>query len=77
MFRKQIEKYKQFFENSQKLWENEHAEQISECYNKIVEILKDLDIYSANMLINLLYWQIMQKTYFSTVGKKEIKGGDK
>jgi hypothetical protein len=33
--------------------------------------LGKLDMYSANILVNLLWLQAVQKTYLGTVGKKE------
>jgi len=62
--------------NLKSLWENDHAEEIAESYNKIVEILAGLDTYSANMVVNLMHYQTLKKTFESTVGKKEI-GGEK
>lgn len=58
------------------VWENTHGEEVAEAYNKIVSILADLDVYTANMLVNLLWLQITQKTFDATVGKKEM-GGEK
>ena len=57
------------------VWENEHGNEVTEAYNDIVAILSDLDMYSANMLVNLLWMQTTQKSYMNTVGKKE--GGEK
>ena len=61
-------------ENIKAVWENDHAEEVTEAYNKIVEVLEGLDMYSANMLINLVWLQTTEKTFKSTVGKKEIGG---
>ena len=55
------------------VWENEHGEEVTEAYNDIIAILSNLDMYSANMLVNLLWMQTTQKTYVSTVGKSEMK----
>ena len=78
MFNKKqkIEKQKQFFENVKTIWENEHAEEVSEAYNEILKIMSALDIYSANMVMNLIYFQTVKKTYEATVGKKDV-GGEK
>ena len=76
MFRKQVEKQKKFFDNVKTLWENEHAEEVTEAYNEILDIMSKLDMYSANMVMNLVYFQTVKKTYEATVGKKEI-GGEK
>lgn len=55
--------------NLKAVWENDHAEEISEAYNKIAGVLSGLDMYSANMVVNLISYQTMQKTVFGTVGK--------
>jgi len=75
MFRKNIEKQKKFVDSVKKLWENDHGEEIGDSYNKIVEILSELDMYSANMLVNLIWYQTAQKTYLKTIGKnkEEVK----
>jgi hypothetical protein len=61
-------------ENIKVVWENDHGEEVTEAYNKIVEVLAKLDIYSANMLVNLLWIQTVKKTFKGTVGKKEVGG---
>ena len=71
MFRQQIEKQKKFIESVKSIWENDHAEEVTEAYNKILEIMSGLDMYSANMVMSLVYYQTVEKTYKATVGKKE------
>jgi len=73
MWEKRVKKDK-IVEDLKGIWENDHAEEITEAYNKIVEILAELDMYSANMLVNLLWRQTVKKTYMATVGKKEVGG---
>ncbi len=61
-----------------KVWEDEVAEVVAEKYNRIVGELQDLDIYTCNMIVNLLFWQTGHKTYLSTVAKPKTennKGG--
>ena len=70
MFKKDIKKQAQFLENVKAMWENDHAEVVAEAYNEILEIMKNLDVYSANMVMNLVYFQTVKKTYEKTVGKK-------
>jgi len=71
---KKREKQDKLIENLKMVYETDHANEITEAYNKIVEILAGLDMYSANMLVNLLWRQTVKKTYMATVGKKEIGG---
>jgi hypothetical protein len=73
MFKNEIKKQKELIDKIKGVWENEHAEEISEAYNNIVAILATLDMYSANMLVNLLWLQTAQKSYVATVGKKEVE----
>jgi hypothetical protein len=58
------------------LWENDHSDEMTDAYNKIIDILQNLDMYSANILVNLLWLQTAQKTYLGTVGKKEVMKTD-
>lgn len=53
------------------IWESDHGDEMTDAYNKIINILSGLDMYSANILVNLLWLQAVQKTYLGTVGKKE------
>lgn len=55
------------------VWENDHAEDVTKAYNKIVKVLSKLDIYSANMVVNLVHLQTIHKSIMCTVGadKKE------
>jgi hypothetical protein len=55
------------------IWENGHGDEMTDAYNKIIGVLQNLDMYSANILVNLLWLQTVQKTYLGTVGKKEEK----
>lgn len=72
MFKKRKEKQNEEFVNNIKtIWENDHGEEIAEAYNKIVDIIAILDTYSANMVVNLVQYQTVQKTFEATVGKKE------
>lgn len=71
MFGNEIKRQNELIAQVKALWENEHGEEMTEAYNKIVNILSELDMYSANILVNLLWLQTVQKTYIKTVGKKE------
>jgi hypothetical protein len=73
MFGNEIKKQKELIDKIKCIWENEHAEEISKAYNNIVAILATLDMYNANMLVNLLWLQTAQKSYVATVGKKEVE----
>jgi hypothetical protein len=68
-----MRKEKELIENLKTVWEGQHSGEIGVAYNKIVEILAELDIYSSNMLVNLLWLQIAEKTYKGTVEKREVK----
>jgi hypothetical protein len=72
MFKNEIKKQNKLIEQVKTLWENDHGEEMTEAYNEIVEILGKLDMYSANILVNLLWLQAVQKTYMNTVGKEEV-----
>ena len=61
-------------DNIKRVWENDHAEEVTEAYNKIVEVLKNLDMYSANLVINLVAFQTTQKSILATVEKEKIGG---
>lgn len=71
MFGNEIKKQNELIRQVKSLWENDHGEEMTEAYNEIVNILSELDMYSANILVNLLWLQTAQKTYLGTVGKKE------
>jgi hypothetical protein len=71
MFKNEIKKQNELIAQVKALWENSHGEEMTEAYNEIVGILGKLDMYSANILVNLLWLQAVQKTYLGTVGKKE------
>lgn len=73
MFKKKMEKEKQLVESIKAVWEDNHSEEVTEAYNKIVEIMSTLDVYSANMVMSLIYFQTVRKTYESTVGRKEME----
>lgn len=78
MFKKDTKKQNELIARMKSIWENGHGDEMTEAYNKIVDILQDLDMYSANILVNLLWLQTAQKTYIGTVGRKEggeIDGG--
>lgn len=51
------------------IWENDHAEEVSKAYNKIVKVLGKLDVYSANMVVNLISLQTVEKSLACTVGR--------
>ena len=70
---RKVERNEKLVEQLKAAWENEHGEEITVAYNDIIAILAELDMYSANMLVNLLWLQTTQKTYVSTVGKSEMK----
>ena len=76
MFKKKENKEKELVKYIKAIWENDHAEAVSDAYNEIVEIMSKLDTYSANMVMNLVWLQTVKKTYENTVGKKEV-GGEK
>lgn len=69
MFRKEMDKQKKLLDGMKEVWENVHAEEIADAYNEILEIMKKLDIYSANMVMTLVYFQTAMKTFEKTVGK--------
>lgn len=71
MFKKDIKKQNNLIAQVKKLWEDDHGEEMTEAYNEIIGILSKLDMYSANILVNLLWLQAVQKTYIGTVGRKE------
>lgn len=71
MFGNEIKKQNELIAQVKTLWENGHGEEMTESYNEIVSILGKLDMYSANILVNLLWIQAVQKTYLGTVGKKQ------
>jgi hypothetical protein len=73
MFKTQIKKQNELIEQVKTLWENDHGEEMTEAYNEIVSILGKLDMYSTNILVNLLWLQAVQKTYKNTVGKEEVE----
>ena len=76
MWREKKKKEEELLKTIKAVWENGHGEEVTEAYNKIVDVLKDLDVYSANMLVNLIWLQTAQKTFAGTVGKKEDLGGE-
>ena len=77
MFRKQKEKKeKELLDNIELLWENSHAEEIVVAYNKILDIMGTLDMYSANMVMNMIHYQTIEKTYHATVGRIKDTGGE-
>jgi hypothetical protein len=71
MFGNEIKKQNELIAQVKTLWENGRGEEMSAAYNEIVGILAKLDMYSANILVNLIWMQAVQKTYLGTVGKKE------
>jgi hypothetical protein len=73
MWKRREEKDK-LVENIKAVWENDHGEEITTAYNEIVKILAELDMYSANMLVNLIWRQTVKKTFVATIGKKEVGG---
>lgn len=73
MFKAKYEKERKFAENVKAIWESDHAEEISEAYNEILKIMSKLDMYSANMVMSLVYFQTVKKIYEATVGKTEVK----
>lgn len=75
MFGNEIKKQNELLAQIKDMWEVGHAEEVTDAYNEIVEILNTLDVYSANMLVNLVWLQTAQKTYMGTVGKpkEEVK----
>jgi formiminotetrahydrofolate cyclodeaminase len=73
MFGKEIKKQNELIAQIKSMWENGHAEEMTDAYNNIVDVLGKLDMYSANILVNLIWMQTVQKTYLGTVGKKEVE----
>jgi hypothetical protein len=73
MFKNEIKKQNELIAQVKTLWENDHGEEMTEAYNEIVAILGKLDMYSANILVNLIWMQAVQKTYLGTVGKEEVE----
>jgi hypothetical protein len=73
MFKRDIKKQNALIQQVEKLWENDHGEEMTKAYNEIIGILGKLDMYSANILVNLLWLQAVQKTYIKTVGKEEVE----
>ena len=73
MWKNRKEKDK-LIENIKTVWENDHGEEVTNAYNEIVGVLEKLDVYSANILINLLWYQTTIKSFEATVGKKEVGG---
>jgi hypothetical protein len=73
MLGKEIKKQNELIAQIKTMWESGHGEEMSEAYNEIIGILANLDIYSANILVNLLWLQTAQKTLALTVGKKEME----
>jgi hypothetical protein len=71
MFKKDIKRQNEFMAQVKSIWESDHGEEMTDAYNKIIDVLAELDMYSANILVNLLWLQTVQKTYLGTVGKKE------
>jgi formiminotetrahydrofolate cyclodeaminase len=74
MFKKDIKKQNELIAQMKSIWEDGHGDEMTDAYNKIVDILGGLDMYSANILVNLLWLQTAHKTYLGTVGRKE--GGE-
>jgi hypothetical protein len=73
MFKRDIKKQNDLIKQVKALWENDHGEEMTEAYNEIIGIIGKLDMYSANILVNLLWLQAVQKTYIKTVGKEEVE----
>ena len=71
MLQSKMRKQNELLAQVKELWESDHGEEMTEAYNGIIDILSMLDIYSANILVNLLWIQTVQKTFLCTVGKKE------
>ena len=55
-------------DNLKSVWENDHAEDVTKTYNEIVRLLSGLDMYSANLVVNLVFIQTIQKSIVETVG---------
>jgi hypothetical protein len=73
MFGNEMKKQNELIAQIKAVWESGHSEEMAEAYNEILGILANLDIYSANILVNLLWLQTAQKTFSLTVGKKEME----
>lgn len=66
-----IKKQNELVAQVKSIWESDHSDEMTDAYNSIIDVLQNLDMYSANILVNLLWIQTVQKTYLGTVGKKE------
>lgn len=71
MLQSKMKRQNELIAQVKSIWESDHSDEMTDAYNKIIDILGELDMYSANILVNLLWLQTVQKTYLGTVGKKE------
>ena len=58
-------------EELKNVWERDHAEEVSKAYNKVVKVLSKLDMYSANLVANLVQLQTVQKSIMATVERNK------